>query len=126
MRQLAGLPVGGRRAQTRKYSHFEPRQFDWVILDPPAWAKSPFGAIDVSGDYPSLFKPALLSTRPIGGRIMATNHVPSVDLETWLDVMKRCAAKAGRPIRSIQVLVPENDFPSFDGRHPLKIAICEI
>lgn len=126
MRQTAGLPVGGRSARTRKYTPFEPRQFDWVILDPPAWAKSPFGAVDVAGDYPSLFKPAVLSTRPNGGRIMATNHVASVDLEDWLDVLKRCATKAGRPIHSIQVIGPEADFPSFDGRHPLKIAICQV
>ena len=42
------------------------------------------------------------------------------------DVLKRCAAKAGRPLRSVQVLAPEADFPSFDGRHPLKIAVCEV
>jgi 23S rRNA (cytosine1962-C5)-methyltransferase len=126
MRQIAGLPVGGRSARSRKYSKFEPRHFDWVVLDPPAWAKSPFGAVDVAGDYQSLFKPAVLSARLNGGRIMATNHLPAVDLDDWLNVLKKCAAKAGRPIRSIQVISPENDFPSFDGRHPLKIAVCEI
>ncbi|MEO5970801.1 MAG: class I SAM-dependent methyltransferase [Bdellovibrionia bacterium] len=126
MKQIAGLPVGGRSAKARKYSKFEPHQFDWVILDPPAWAKSPFGAVDVAGDYQSLFKPAVLSARPNGGRIMATNHLPSVDLDDWLNVLKKCAAKAGRPIRSIQVILPENDFPTFDGHHPLKIAVCEV
>ena len=126
MRQLAGLPVGGRSARTRKYTRFEPHSFDWVVLDPPAWAKSPFGAVDVVGDYPSLFKPALLSARPNGGRILATHHVPKVDLDTWLDTLNRCATKAGRPLQSVQVLMPEEDFPSFDGQHPLKIAICEV
>jgi len=126
MRQLAGLPVGGRSARSRKYTHFQPRLFDWVILDPPAWAKSPFGAVDVAGDYPSLFKPALLATRPEGGHIMAVNHLPSVELEAWLGILRRCATKAGRSIRSIEVISPEADFPSFDGNHPLKIAVCEI
>jgi 23S rRNA (cytosine1962-C5)-methyltransferase len=126
MKQLAGLPVGGRKARARKYTHFEPCQFDWVILDPPAWAKSPFGAVDVEGDYQSLFKPAVLAARRNGGRLMVTNHLPSVDLDAWLDILRRCAAKAGRPIQSIHVISPEDDFPSFDGRHPLKIAVCEV
>jgi 23S rRNA (cytosine1962-C5)-methyltransferase len=126
MRQLAGMSVGRRSARARKYTKIEPRLFDWVVLDPPAWAKSPFGAVDVAGDYPSLFKPALLATRPQGGRILATNHLPAVVVESWLEVLKRCADKAGRPIQSIQIITPDNDFPSFDGRHPLKIAVCEV
>jgi 23S rRNA (cytosine1962-C5)-methyltransferase len=97
-----------------------------VVLDPPAWSKSPFGAVDVAGDYASLFKPAVLATRPGGGRIIATNHVASVELETWVEALKRCAAKAGRPLRSVQPLAPEGDFPSFDGKHPLKIVVCEV
>lgn len=126
MRQLAGLPVGGRRSQSKKFLPFEARHFDFVVLDPPAWAKSPFGTVDVVGDYPTLFKSAVLATRPNGGQILATHHVPSVERETWIDTLKRCAAKAGRPIRSLEILAPEKDFPSFDGRHPLKIALCEV
>jgi 23S rRNA (cytosine1962-C5)-methyltransferase len=125
MRQLAGLPVGGRSARSRKFLYFEPRQFDLVFLDPPAWAKSPFGAVDVTGDYPSLFKSAVLATQS-GGRVIATHHVASVELSTWIGQLERCAAKAGRPLRSVQTLTPENDFPSFDGRHPLKIVVCEV
>ena len=126
MRQLAGLPAGGRRKHGGKFKKFEPRQFDLVFLDPPAWSKGPFGAVDVAGDYPSLFKSAVLATRPDGGRVIATNHVPSIGLDTWIDVLKRCAAKAGRPIRSLEPLLPESDFPSFDGRPPLKIVVCEF
>jgi 23S rRNA (cytosine1962-C5)-methyltransferase len=126
IRQLAGLPPGGRFRQTPRFQKFEPRQFDIVFLDPPAWAKSPFGAIDVAGDYQSLFKPALLAAKPSGGRIIATNHVATVEFDTWVESLQRCAAKAGRPIRSIQRLTPEEDFPSFDGRHPLKIVVCEV
>jgi len=97
-----------------------------VFLDPPTWAKSSFGAVDIAGDYPSLFKPAVLIARPEGGKILATNHLASVELNAWLDVLKRCAAKAGRPLKSVEVIQPEKDFPSFDGRHPLKIAVCEV
>lgn len=38
----------------------------------------------------------------------------------------RCATKAGRTVQSVQVLLPEEDFPSPDGRHPLKIAIVRV
>lgn len=124
MRQLAGLPVGGRRNKIREYTRFEPHQFDLVILDPPAWSKGPFGAVDVVGDYPSLFKSAVLATKP-GGRIIATNHVASVTQDSWKEVLTRCAAKIGRPIQTFQSLTPEEDFPSFDGRPPLKILVCE-
>ena len=126
MRQLADLPVGRRRQQKGQFTKFEPRQFDLVFLDPPAWSKGPFGAVDVAGDYPNLFKSAVLATKPAGGRVIATNHVPSIELDSWIDILKRCAAKAGRPIRSLQPILPENDFPSFDGRPPLKIVVCEF
>ena len=32
-----------------------------VVLDPPRWAKGPFGAVDVARDYESLWKPGVLT-----------------------------------------------------------------
>jgi 23S rRNA (cytosine1962-C5)-methyltransferase len=122
MRQLAGLPVKGR-ASSRDYARFEPRTFDVVVLDPPAWSKGPFGAVDVERDYASLFKPALLATSP-GGTVIATNHVASVGREAWTSALTRCAEKAGRPLAAIEILAPDADFPSRDGNPPLKIAVC--
>ena len=126
MRQLAGLPAGVRQSLKRKFRKFEPRQFDLVVLDPPVWSKGPFGAVDVARDYPGLFKPAVLAAKPAGGRVIATNHLSSVELDSWIDALKRCAAKAGRPIRSFEPITPESDFPSFDGHHPLKIVVFEV
>ncbi len=122
IRQLAGLPVKGRAARRRRFRRFEPRQFDVVVLDPPTWATSPFGAIDPVRDYASLFKPSLLATAP-GGTVVATNHVSTVDVDAWVDGLERSARKAGRPLRSVELLPPDADFPSLDGRHPLKVAI---
>jgi 23S rRNA (cytosine1962-C5)-methyltransferase len=122
IRQLAGLPVKGR-ASARDYARFEARTFDVVFLDPPAWSKGPFGAVDVERDYASLFKPALLATAP-GGTVIATNHVAKVELETWLASLARCAEKAGRPLASIENVEPDADFRSRDGKPPLKIAVC--
>ena len=77
--------------------------------------------MDPVRDYPSLFKPALLATAP-GGAVLATNHVSKVERDTWLEQLRRCAAKAGRPLRSLQPIQPEADFPSPDGNPPLKMA----
>ncbi len=117
VRALAGLGV--RRGRPP----FEPRTFDLVFLDPPRWATSGQGAVDVVRDYPSLFKPALLATSR-GGVVVATNHVPHVDRDAWHDTLERCARKADRPLAGIEVVEPEQDFPSPDGRPPLKIAWC--
>lgn len=125
VRQLAGLPVAGRYGQKRRYERFQPRAFDLVFLDPPAWAKGPLSAVDVAGDYQSMFKPAVLAAKA-GGRVIATNHVAAVDYEDWTETLRRCAAKAGRPVKNIQPVPVDADFPSFDGRPPLKVAVCEV
>lgn len=124
VRQLAGLTVKGRGAR-RRYERLAPRAFDATILDPPRWARSPFGAVDVMRDYPSLLKPALLATRR-GGWALVTNHMPSVDCSEWLEAVRRCAEKAGRPCQQIDLLKPDGDVPSPDGRPPLKVALLQL
>ncbi|MCC6764365.1 MAG: class I SAM-dependent methyltransferase [Deltaproteobacteria bacterium] len=123
VRQLAGLTLPTRGKRARAFTRRAPRRFDLVVLDPPRWAKGKFGAVDVVRDYASLFKPALLATAP-GGTVLATNHVPEVGREVWLAALERSAAKAGRPLAALDVLTPEEDFPSPDERHPLKIALA--
>lgn len=123
-RQLAGLAVKGRGA-ARPFVRVEPRRFDLVVLDPPTFSKGPFGAVDLVRDYPSLFKPALLATAD-GGAVLATNHAAEVEPERWLAELERTAAKAGRPLRALEPIAPDEDFPSFDGRPPLKIALAHL
>ncbi|CAN0385447.1 unnamed protein product, partial [Ectocarpus sp. 12 AP-2014] len=101
------------------------KQFDLVFLDPPTWSKSKHGAVDLVRDYQTLFKPSLLATKE-GGVVVATNHVSTVDCAEWVENLSKCAAKAGRTVDSVQVLLPEDDFPSPDGRHPLKVAIVHV
>jgi 23S rRNA (cytosine1962-C5)-methyltransferase len=124
LRQLAGQPVQ-RRTWRRRYLRIEKRTFDLIVLDPPRWAKSPFGTIDVVADYAALFKPCVLALAERGA-IVATSHVPEVAAGDWLESLRRCAAKAGRPLRAIELVSPDADFPSFDGQPPLKIAVCEV
>jgi 23S rRNA (cytosine1962-C5)-methyltransferase len=54
------------------------------------------------------------------------NNVAQVDRESWVSDLSRCAVKAGRPIKDIQLLTPDGDFPSFDGRPPLKVALLSV
>jgi 23S rRNA (cytosine1962-C5)-methyltransferase len=137
-RQLAGLPIKGRgvhrgrrggrmdhRAHRKPAASVTPRQYDVVVLDPPRWATSRFGAVDLVRDYQGVFKPALLATRPGGGMLVA-NNAAALKLEDWVGILERCAAKAGRPIRKTEVITPDDDFPSFDGSHPLKLAWLDV
>ncbi len=124
MLQFSGLGVRGRRTK-RSFKKLEPRQFDLVVLDPPRYAKGNFGVVDTVGDYQSLFKPALLATRP-GGQMLVTNNVASVSREDFKAMLERCAEKAERPLRSVEFLDVEGDFPSPDGQWPLKMAWIEL
>jgi len=127
-KQFAGIPVKQRvrRGQKpRQFPRLEEQQFDLVYLDPPRWAKSHFGTVDLIRDYPSVLKPSLLATRE-GGTLVCTNNVAKVPMDEWVSVVKRCAEKAGRPIQDIEFLTPEADFPSPDAQPPLKIAVLHL
>ncbi|MFY9345887.1 MAG: class I SAM-dependent methyltransferase [Planctomycetota bacterium] len=124
LRQLAGQPVQ-RRGKHVPFARVDREPFDWIVLDPPRRAKTPFGTIDVVADYGSLFKPALLALAP-GGSILATNHVPEVDATVWHDQLRRCAQKAGRPLRTLEPIAVDADFPSFDARPPLKMVVASL
>ena len=123
-----GRGGGGRGGKSRAALYFPAQTFDLVVLDPPTFSSSPFGAVDIVRDYQSLLKPAALATAPGGGALLVTNHVSGVDLEAWLDQCERCCAKAGRPLAAPpEVLEPHADFPPMDDRrHPLKIAVLRV
>ena len=93
----------------------------WILRD----AKSPFGVVDTVNDYQSLFKPALLCTKP-GGKMLVTNNVASVEQDVWIESLKRCTQKIGRSIESIEMITPDADFPSLDAKPPLKMAWLTI
>ena len=107
------------------FPRLEPRTFDLVFLDPPRYAKSPFGVVDLVNDYAALFKPALLSTLE-GGTLICCNNVAEVSREGWLDLLERSARKAGRGINGVEWIEPEADFPSSDGQAPLKMVLLRV
>jgi 23S rRNA (cytosine1962-C5)-methyltransferase len=127
VRQLAGLGqpevVRGRRMPP--FPKLEPRRYELVFLDPPRLAKSPFGVVDLVNDYAAVFKPALLATAE-GGVIVCCNNVAGVARDEWLDRLRRSAAKAGRVVRDAEWITPEEDFPSRDGQHPLKMVALRV
>ena len=126
IRQLAGLPIATRRGhKLPSYPRLEQQQFDLVLLDPPAWAKSAFGTVDLLRDYQSLLKPAILATAE-DGVLICCNNLAKVELEEWRDQVLRCAEKLGRPVRDCAQLLPAADFPSRDGRPPLKTLILRF
>ncbi|WP_299497329.1 class I SAM-dependent methyltransferase [uncultured Shewanella sp.] len=126
IRQFAGLKVIARgNKKLPEYPKLSATQFDLVFLDPPRFAKSPFGTVDLINDYQSLFKPAMLATKK-GGRIVCCNNVAKVEREQWYASLVRCVEKQGRSVSGHTWLTPHDDFPSFDGNHPLKIVVLEI
>jgi 23S rRNA (cytosine1962-C5)-methyltransferase len=127
MRQYSGL---GQAQRVRgklmpPFPQLERQAFDLVFLDPPGYARSPFGVVDLVNDYAAVFKPALLCVAE-GGTLICTNNVADVRRDAWLDQLQRSAAKAGRPIREMEWILPEADFPSSDGQPPLKIALLRV
>ncbi|MFN3770848.1 MAG: class I SAM-dependent rRNA methyltransferase [Ectopseudomonas guguanensis] len=126
IRQLADLPISSRRGQKLpSYPRLQPRQFDLVFLDPPAWAKSAFGTVDLLRDYQSLLKPALLATAE-GGTLVCCNNLAKVEMSDWRTQVLRCAEKLGRSVQDCQVIAPASDFPSTDGKPPLKTLILRL
>jgi 23S rRNA (cytosine1962-C5)-methyltransferase len=127
LRQFSGLGQSQRvRGKVMPpFPKLEPHQFDVVFLDPPRYAKSPFGVVDLVNDYAALFKPALLSTAE-GGTLICCNNVAEASRETWLDQIERSTRKAGRAIREFEWITPEADFPSTDGQPPLKILLLRV
>ena len=126
LRQLAGLPVGGRRNQKLpKFPKLAKTTFDLVFLDPPRFVKSAFGVVDLINDYQGLFKPAMLTTKS-GGTIVCCNNVAKVERQSWLDSLVRCVEKQGRKVTHFEWLDCHQDFPAFDDNHPLKIVALTI
>ncbi len=127
IRQLAGLAQSERvRGQWMPaFPKLKQASFDLVFLDPPRFAKSPFGVVDTVRDYQALLKPALLTTA-IDGVLVCCNNVAQVEREEWRTQVERCAVKTGRAVREFRWIDPEDDFPSGNGRPPLKIAWLQL
>ena len=90
LRQFAGIgqPKMVRGKHLPPFPELAPHRFDLVFLDPPRYAKSRFGVVDLVHDYAALFKPALLATEE-GGTLICCNNVARVRREDWLEQLER-------------------------------------
>ncbi|MGL1835030.1 class I SAM-dependent rRNA methyltransferase [Rhodocyclaceae bacterium SMB388] len=127
LRQFSGIgqPKVVRGKRMPPFPELAPRRFDLVFVDPPRYAKSAFGVVDLVNDYAAVFKPALLATAE-GGTLICCNNVAQVARDAWLDQLMRSARKVGRVVHDVQWIVPEADFPSPDGNPPLKVALLRV
>ena len=135
LKQLAGIPIKARQKRLKNgrmtktslpdYPSLPQKKFDIVFMDPPRWAKSAFGTVDLVRDYQSLFKPALMATKE-GGKMLVCNTVAKVDRGEWAAQLIRCGEKLGRKLSVEEVLTPYQDFPSFDESPPLKILVLQV
>ena len=127
LRQFSGIgqPRMVRGKRMPPFPELEKHSFDLVFLDPPRYAKSPFGVVDLVHDYAALFKPALRATEE-GGSLICCNNVARVRREDWLDQLERSARKAGRTVREAEWITPEADFPSRDDNPPLKVVLLRV
>ena len=132
-----GGPKGGRGPKQYRFGNATrpPRvaraqTFDLVVLDPPTFTKSKYGVVDIERDYAAVFKPALLCLNP-GGRVICTNHHGGIDEDAWHESLRRCAAKAGRPLASVEAVRPRGDddvdfVPEADREPMLKVALVRL
>jgi 23S rRNA (cytosine1962-C5)-methyltransferase len=49
-----------------------------------------------------------------------------VSQDDFAQQLRRIAEKAGRPLRELDLLPVDEDFPAFDGKPPLKVAVCRV
>lgn len=100
-----------------------PRQFDVVVVDPPAFSKGKFAAVDLVHDPETVFGPAWEAVAP-GGVLVAANNSAKVSRNEFEERLVKLFAKRGGDCREMDWVGPDQDFPSFDGEHPLKVAFC--
>ena len=101
---------GGKGGRRRRFTPppkvARPQTFDLIVLDPPTRTKSRWGVVDIVNDYAGVFKPAVLCLNG-RGRILCTNHYSGLNEAEWHDALRRCAAKAGRPLASVEAVRPD-------------------
>lgn len=102
---------------------WKPRSFDLVVVDPPPRAQSRLGRIDLVKDPETIYGPAWQAVAP-GGALMAANNVAQVSHEEFEErLRKHIQRRQTGGLEGWEWIPPDPDFPSFDGRPPLKVAL---
>lgn len=120
--------TGNRKALSRRRAlktTFGPRTFQLVVADPPVLSKGKFAAVDLVRDPETVFGPAWEVVAP-GGLLIAANNSAKVTRLEFEERLTKMFAKRSHTgaCRSLHWISPDQDFPSFDGQYPLKVAFC--
>lgn len=104
------------------------RQFDVVVVDPPAFAKSSGALKRASRAYVRLNKMAIEVLKP-GGILVSASCSSAVDDETFLSYLRSAGAETRRQIQVIKTHLNSIDHPGFvafpEGRY-LKCFFCVV
>lgn len=96
---LAVLPRLARRGE----------RFDWVVLDPPSYAKVKERRFSVLHDYPELVALAAQVLVP-GGRLLACANHLELDHKKLERLVRAGLGQAGRTVVNVTQLAPQVDF----------------
>ncbi len=100
--KLNGFSDSGEfiKADIFDYLKTDTEQFDWVLLDPPALAKSRSKVPAGLRAYRDLNARAIKKVRP-GGLLATSSCSGLVTAEHWYDALKQAAEKVGRGLRFV-------------------------
>jgi 23S rRNA (cytosine1962-C5)-methyltransferase len=105
-----------------------PRQFDALVLDPPAFAKSKRAVEGAMRGYKELNLRALRLLAP-GGVLVTNSCSHHVALEDFTAAVSEAAADAGRHVQLLEVRAAAPDHPevlSLPETRYLKCLICRV
>ncbi len=115
--------TGKENAITRKGVRpltIQPALYDLVVVDPPAFAKGKFGNVDLVHDPETIYSPAW-SVVASGGWLLAANNSARVTRVEFEERLRQLIQKSGQGCRTFETISPDQDFPTRDGEHPLKV-----
>ena len=112
------------RHRRRSGPKLQPRQFSVVVVDPPAFSKGKFATVDLVRDPETVFGPAWDIVEP-GGLLVAANNSAKVSRDEYEARLRKMMEKrSGSNPVEIAWIQADQDFPTFDNDHPLKVAFC--
>ncbi len=106
----------------------ENKQFDVVILDPPAFTKNRKGIENASKGYKEINLRGIKMVKP-GGFLATFSCSHFMDINMFYDVVASAARDAGRTVREVQFLSQSKDHPivwGVDETYYLKGLILQI
>ncbi len=104
------------------------QQYDTIILDPPAFAKSKRNLETALRGYKELNLRAVKMLRP-GGVLVTCSCSYHVSEQDFLQMLTAAAVDAGRPLRLLEIRTQSKDHPIVLGipeTHYLKCLICTV